>query len=182
VDRQDGEFGDDPGCAPRGEPFSRSQVRLHPPQRAGRGSLTAKEVPEVTVSEELLRMGRRHRSLGRGPANRRFQADLGNHDGPTLEIHLLEDHYDPYADLNPANAIDPFGLFTDPIKNPQLRGWYKTGWDTEKSKFGKVRKSGSGAHHGVDIYAKVGTQSVAALSGLIYSTGYSDSYGNYLII
>jgi hypothetical protein len=48
------------------------------------------------------------------------------------------------------NGTDPLGLWTDPIKNPQLRGFYNAGWTPNQSTFGQVR--GSGYHQGIDIF------------------------------
>lgn len=40
----------------------------------------------------------------------------------------------------------------------------------------------SGVHKGVDIFAKAGTNVRASTGGIVYSTGYDDMGGNYIVI
>lgn len=39
-----------------------------------------------------------------------------------------------YSSSDPINNTDPSGLWTDPIKNPEYRGWYASGWKPNQSK------------------------------------------------
>jgi murein DD-endopeptidase MepM/ murein hydrolase activator NlpD len=88
-----------------------------------------------------------------------------------------------YGFNNPILFVDILGLWEDPIKNPQYRGWYGNNWKPGQSKFGKVR--GEKYHQGVDLYAKKGTKTVAVEGGTIYQTSDDQSiagFGNYVVL
>ncbi|WP_160711374.1 peptidoglycan DD-metalloendopeptidase family protein [Chitinophaga solisilvae] len=68
-----------------------------------------------------------------------------------------------------------------PTDNLQLRGWYAT-WNPAMSKFGIIEARKSGKHQGMDFYAPVGSKVYACVSGNIYATYFSNSYGHVIIL
>ncbi|NSL88635.1 peptidoglycan DD-metalloendopeptidase family protein [Chitinophaga sp. Mgbs1] len=72
-------------------------------------------------------------------------------------------------------------LWHHPIDNLQLRGWYNT-WAPGRSKYGIIEFRKSGKHQGIDFYARAGSKIYACVDGQIYTTYFSNSYGNVIIL
>ncbi|HEX8576671.1 MAG TPA: peptidoglycan DD-metalloendopeptidase family protein, partial [Flavobacterium sp.] len=68
-----------------------------------------------------------------------------------------------------------------PLNRMELRGWYKGGFSTESSDHGKASMRLQN-HHGLDLYAPVGTSVFACVDGEVHDDYDSGTYGKTLNI
>ncbi len=77
--------------------------------------------------------------------------------------------------------IETNSKWHNPLKRMELRGWYDTGWDPNKSKMGKHVR-GIRKHDGLDLYAPMGTPIYACVDGIVSWVYWSKSYGNVIML
>jgi len=87
---------------------------------------------------------------------------------------------------NPIYYIDPDGRAPvpgDPVKNPKIAPTDLAGRKGGMMGNHRINEDGSSRpHRGVDILAPKGTQIKSVTAGDVYAAGYSNTFGNYLIV
>ncbi len=120
----------------------------------------------------------------------------GNNDGKIQRNEILTRYYDSVEE-GKRNKETRFscslennnGIWRNPLDNPQITiytyGGNKRPW---RSAFGRVRTdlpgsdNGARPHHGLDLFAKVGTSLYSCLPGTVVSTNPGTGYGKGLVI
>ncbi len=69
-----------------------------------------------------------------------------------------------------------------PLDRMELRGWYGSGFYPDSSDHGNAPIRHSGSHDGLDLYAPIGTQVYACVSGVVHEVYESTTYGNTINI
>ncbi len=69
-----------------------------------------------------------------------------------------------------------------PLDRMELRGWYGSGFSPESSDHGAAPVRHSGSHDGLDLYAPIGTQVYACVTGEVHEVYESETYGKTINI
>ncbi|MBW7676325.1 peptidoglycan DD-metalloendopeptidase family protein [Chryseobacterium chendengshani] len=69
-----------------------------------------------------------------------------------------------------------------PLARMELRGWYGSGFSPQSSDHGDAPIRHSGSHDGLDLYAPIGTQVYACVTGEVHEVYESTTYGNTINI
>ncbi len=69
-----------------------------------------------------------------------------------------------------------------PLDRMELRGWYGSGFSPQSSDHGDAPIRHSGSHDGLDLYAPIGTQVYACVTGEVHEVYESETYGKTINI
>ncbi|MDI9309218.1 MAG: M23 family metallopeptidase [Limnohabitans sp.] len=126
-------------------------------------------------------------AIGTDYYERNHNLDVNKEKNGIQKIELMNKFYESLTEGNKSGniavvtiKIEKSKKWHHPLDRMELRGWYGSGFYPGDSDHGDAEVRVSGHHDGLDLYAPIGTQIYACVTGEVYDDYYSNTYGNTL--